>query len=63
MKYDKYYVNGQIDGYFIEGGEYVIYDFKSDSKINISKYKLQLDLYSKALFLAKGIKVKEKIIY
>lgn len=58
---------GAIDCAFLENGEYIIVDYKTDKAANISelfdKYSKQLEIYKYALEHAQGIKVKELIIY
>lgn len=63
-------VQGVIDVYFMEDGEYVLLDYKTDAvnpkngaNILKKRYSVQLDYYEKALTQITGIKVKEKIIY
>ncbi len=60
-------LNGIIDCYFIENGEVVIVDFKSDNfrsqKYFIEKYQLQLNMYKEAIEKSTNYKVKELIIY
>ena len=60
-------VQGIIDAYFEEDGELVLVDYKTDSVVKeqelIDRYKVQLDLYEKALHQITGLKVKEKLIY
>ncbi len=62
-------VQGVIDLCFVENGEWVIVDYKTDkvSEENIKeaaqKYKVQIGLYSKALEDITDLRVKEKYIY
>jgi ATP-dependent helicase/nuclease subunit A len=60
-------IQGIIDAWFIEDGEIVLLDYKTDrvdtEKELIDRYKLQLDLYKRALEAAVGMKVKEVYIY
>lgn len=63
MKYKDIYVDGQIDGYFLEDGEIVLFDIKTDSTMSPTRYNTQLALYKKALETAYHIKVKEVYIY
>ncbi|MCL1924736.1 MAG: UvrD-helicase domain-containing protein [Defluviitaleaceae bacterium] len=60
-------VHGIIDLYFEENGEIVLLDYKSDNLTDKSeikeRYKIQLDIYKKALESITGKKVKEVIIY
>ena len=56
-----------IDAYFEEDGEFVLLDYKTDSKVDEAelrkRYKTQLDYYAKALERLEGKKVKEVLIY
>ena len=63
MKIEDMYVDGQIDAYFKENGEIVMYDFKTDKTIDPSRYKDQMAYYRSALEKAYGLKVKETYIY
>lgn len=62
-------VQGVIDVYFIEDGEVVLADYKTDrvgpqgQDILIRRYKKQLEYYEKAVSQLTGRKVKERIIY
>lgn len=60
-------VQGIIDVFFREGGEYVIMDYKTDSVADGSKlvkrYQTQLDLYADAVSRNKRAPVREKLIY
>jgi ATP-dependent helicase/nuclease subunit A len=60
-------VQGIIDLWFEEEGEIVLVDYKTDrvtdAKELVSRYGIQLDLYSKALEQLTRKKVKEKLIY
>ena len=60
-------VQGIIDAYFIEDGEIVIVDYKTDNVRNINelveKYHVQLEYYAKALSSLLNLPVKELIIY
>lgn len=66
-------IQGAIDCYFMENGNYILLDYKSDylfdtedeSEINklADNYKLQLELYKTALEKIRGIKVKEVYLY
>ena len=60
-------VQGIIDAYFEEEGELVLVDYKTDAVEKehdlIDRYKVQLDLYERALTQITGKKVKEKLIY
>lgn len=60
-------VQGIVDAFFYEENEIIIMDYKTDSVEKaeqlIARYKMQLDLYARALQEATGKRVKEKIIY
>ncbi len=62
-------IHGIIDLYFIENNNIILVDYKTDYVKNhntnelIEKYKIQLDLYKKALEINTGLKVTESIIY
>jgi ATP-dependent helicase/nuclease subunit A len=60
-------VQGIIDAYFIENGELVLVDYKtdrvSDPQALIDRYQVQLDLYERALTQIIGMNVREKLIY
>ncbi|MDE7313714.1 MAG: helicase-exonuclease AddAB subunit AddA [Eubacterium sp.] len=60
-------IQGIVDVYWVEGGELVILDYKTDAVTKeeqlTKRYQAQLDLYGEALQKATGKKVKEKIIY
>jgi len=60
-------IQGIIDVFFEEAGELVLLDYKSDiandGDLLISRYRVQLDYYRKALEQMLKIKVKEMIIY
>ncbi len=63
MKYDGYAVDGQIDCYFIEEGEIVLIDFKTDRRQRPKIYHKQIALYRYALEQALTMKVKESYLY
>lgn len=63
-------IQGVIDMYFIEDGELVIVDYKTDrvpanagEKTLKERYAVQLDYYAKALSQITGLSVKEKLLY
>lgn len=60
-------VQGVIDGYFYEGDEIVLYDYKTDRHVTEEelriRYKYQLDYYKKALESITECRVKEMYIY
>lgn len=69
---DKTFVQGMIDCWFIEDGEAVLVDYKTDtihgskeevSKILESRYKTQLYIYAEAITKITGFHVKESIIW
>ncbi len=61
------YVQGIADMFFIEDGEIVLIDYKSDRTDNeqtyIDDYKLQLDIYKEALEQEFSMPVKQMLIY
>ncbi len=60
-------IQGIIDAFFIEDGEIVLLDYKTDAvrtkRALIERYQKQLDWYQKALESNLGRPVKEKVIY
>jgi len=60
-------IQGIIDAFFVEDGEIVLMDYKTDRVKDehelIERYKLQLDYYEEALRRITGFRVKEKLIY
>lgn len=60
-------IQGQTDMYFIENGEIVVVDYKSDTIENLAKelksYELQVEIYTKILGKLTGINVKEMYLY
>jgi ATP-dependent helicase/nuclease subunit A len=60
-------VQGIIDAWFIEDGEIVVVDYKTDSVNNIkdldARYRSQLEYYGKALADMTKLKVKQLVIY
>lgn len=60
-------MQGIIDAYFIEDGEIVIVDYKTDrvktEQELLDRYSVQLDYYKEALVKLTGMKVKEMMIY
>ncbi len=64
---EKIIVQGYIDCAFIEDGQWVVVDYKTDrvKDVNILKerYKGQLKMYERALAECTGIPVKETVIY
>lgn len=71
FEYEGQLIQGIIDLYFEEDGEFVLVDYKTDrvmkgeagEKELVRRYAIQLDYYAKALSQLTGKKVKEKIIY
>lgn len=64
---DTILIQGIIDVYFIEDGEVVIADYKTDRVKQIHElkdyYYVQLELYKLAVEQITGLKVKEQILY
>ena len=60
-------IQGIIDAFFIEGGQIILVDYKTDRVDTADelkmRYSTQLDLYAEALCNAYGVPVREKIIY
>ena len=60
-------IQGIIDAYFEEEGEWVLLDYKtdrsSDAEALKEHYRAQLELYERALTMSSGKKVKEKYLY
>ncbi len=60
-------LQGRVDMYFVENGEIVVVDYKTDSKDNLEKekdnYAKQVKIYSTVLNKTKGMKVKEVYLY
>lgn len=60
-------LQGVIDCYFEEDGELVLLDYKTDFvddlETVVENYRIQIDLYAKALEKLTGKKVKEKYLY
>lgn len=68
LKKDEILVNGVIDCYFEEGGEWIIVDYKTNKSRGIEsiiglRYQGQMDLYREALEKSTGKKVKEAYLY
>ena len=67
VKGEQIVVQGKLDCAFIENGEAVLIDYKtdkiSDESIFVFTYKNQLDIYADALYQCLGVKVKEKYIF
>ena len=64
---DTILIQGIIDVYFIEDGNVVIADYKTDRVKKLQElkdhYYVQLELYKQAVEQITGMKVKEKILY
>ncbi len=65
---DMVLIQGIIDAWFIEDGQMVIVDYKTDYVADdgtslVQRYKAQLDYYALALEQMTGMAVKEKIIF
>ncbi len=62
-------IQGVIDCYFVDDGEIVLVDYKTDyikaheEQILIERYRKQMELYSRALENISGLRVKEVILY
>lgn len=60
-------IQGIVDLYWVEDGELVILDYKTDAVTRVQqlteRYQVQLDLYGEALERATGMRTKEKMIY
>ena len=60
-------VQGIIDAYFVENEELVVVDYKTDyvpqEEALVTRYRAQLEYYSKALSRLTGRQVKERKIY
>jgi ATP-dependent helicase/nuclease subunit A len=60
-------IQGIIDAWFIEDGEIVLLDYKTDrvseEKELVDRYSIQLALYKRALESATNMRVKEVLIY
>ena len=59
-------VDGEVDLVFVENGELVIVDYKTDRVREVEelrRHKPQLDLYEEAMSQVLGLPVKEKIIF
>ena len=64
---EKIILQGIIDGYFIENGNIILFDYKTDRYRDISdiadRYKMQIDYYERALEKTLNQSVSEKYIY
>ena len=64
---EKVLIQGIIDAFFVEDGEIVLLDYKTD-KVQTAKelwerYETQLDYYEEALTKLMQMPVKERILY
>lgn len=63
----RFMLQGRVDLYFIEDGEIVVVDYKSDNLYNLEKekenYAKQVKIYSSILPRLTGLKVKEIYLY
>lgn len=64
---EKLFLQGIVDTAFLENGEWVLVDYKTDrvktGEELVNRYAIQLRIYSKALEQLTGKKVKERYIY
>lgn len=64
---DRISIQGQVDMYFIENGEIILVDYKSDRPENLAKekesYKLQVKIYNMILKKLTGMEVKDMALY
>lgn len=64
---EKPFIQGIADMFFIEDGEIVLVDYKTNSnttaKMLIDEYRGQLEVYARALSEATGLNVKQKLLY
>lgn len=59
-------VQGIVDGYFVEDGQIVVMDYKTDAcdeETLIGRYKAQLVYYGETLAKLRGLPVKELVMY
>ena len=60
-------LQGAVDCAFVENGEIIIVDYKTDKVRSMrelkDRYSEQLRLYSFAMQLSTGMKVRERVIY
>ncbi len=66
-KQEKVLIQGIIDAFFVEGGEIVLLDYKTDrvetGKELWTRYETQMDYYEEALTKLMQMPVKERILY
>ena len=64
---EKPFIQGIADMFFIEDGEIVLVDYKTNSNTTaemlIDEYRGQLEVYARALSEATGLNVKQKLLY
>ena len=64
---EKPFIQGIADMFFVEDGEIVLVDYKTNRNITPSQladeYRGQLEIYARALSEATGMRVKEKLLY
>ena len=64
---EKPFIQGIADMFFIEDGEIVLVDYKTNRGVTeaqlAEEYRGQLEIYARALSEATGMKVKEKLLY
>ena len=64
---EKVLIQGIIDVYFIEDGQIILLDYKTDAVKTGNelkeRYQTQIDYYTEALERITGYKVKEKLLY
>lgn len=64
---EKVLIQGIIDAFFVEDGEIVLLDYKTDKVLNAKelwdRYEAQLDYYEEALSKLMQMPVKERILY
>lgn len=64
---DEVIIQGIIDAFFIEDDEIVLMDYKTDNVDNenalMLRYREQIRLYEKAIEAAKGMRIKESVLY
>jgi ATP-dependent helicase/nuclease subunit A len=69
LKHDNQLVQGIIDLYFIEKDKWVLIDFKTDFVTELSihsvadNYRMQIEIYKKAIESLTGIAVGESYLY
>ena len=64
---DPVFIQGIADCVFVEDGELVIVDYKTDTGVDaealLDRYSAQLEIYREALSQALGMPVKETLLY